>query len=146
MKNTLRTICIILIVSLLLAMPAYAETMTETRGSAFFDSYGTALEKTSSTSFRIWFDVDANLATMDVLGVSEITVYRSKDQQNWTTIRTYTMGIYPEMVDQNTSSHAGFVTHQYARAGYYYTAYVTFYAQNSTGIGERYVYTQIIQM
>ena len=146
MKNTLRTICIILTVSLLLAMPAYAESTAEQRGSIFFDSYGTALEKTSSTSFRIWFDVDANLATMDVLGVSEIIVYRSKDQQNWTRMRIYTMGVYPEMVDQNTSSHAGYVTHQYATSGYYYTAYVTFYARNSAGIGERYVYTQIIKM
>ncbi len=146
MKNTLRTICVILIVSLLLAIPAGAESTTETRGSAFFAAYSVALEKTSSTSFRIWFEVDANLATMDVLGVSEITVYRSKDQQNWTTIRTYTMGVYPEMVDQNTSSHGGYVTHQYARAGYYYRAYVTFYAQNSTGIGERYVYTGILSM
>ncbi len=30
--------------------------------------------------------------------------------------------------------------------GYYYTAYITFYAKDSRGIGERYVYTEIIKM
>ena len=35
------------------------------------------------------------------------------------------------MVDQNTSSYAGYVTYSGASSGYYYTAYVTFYAKNS---------------
>lgn len=146
MKNTLRTICMILVLSLVLAMPAYADSTVEPRGSAFFGSYGTDLYKASSTSFEIWFDVDSNVATMDVLGVSEIIVYRSADQQSWTEMRTYDMEDYPEMVDDNTASHAGYVTYNYATPGYYYTAYITFYAKNSTGIGERDVYTEILRM
>ncbi len=146
MKKTLRTICMILVLSLVLAMPAYAESTVEPRGSAFFGSYSTDLYKTSSSSFQIWFDVDANVATMDVLGVSEIIVYRSPDQQSWTKMRTYTMDIYSQMVAQNTTSHGGYVTYYYATAGYYYRAYITFYAKNSTGIGERYVYTEILRM
>lgn len=146
MKKTLRTICIILVLSLVSAMPAYAESTVEPRGSAFFGSYSTDLYKTSSSSFQIWFDVVANVATMDVLGVSEIIVYRSADQQSWTKMRTYTMENYSQMVDQNTSYHGGYVTYNYATTGYYYRAYITFYAKNSTGIGERDVYTEILRM
>ncbi len=146
MKKILRIICIVIVLSLVLAIPAYAESTVESRGSAFFGSYATDLYKTSSSSFQIWFDVDANVATMDVLGVSEIIVYRSADQQSWTKMRTYTMENYPQMVAQNTTSHIDYVTYNYATTGYYYTAYITFYAKNSTGIGERYVYTEILRM
>ena len=83
---------------------------------------------------------------MDVLGVSEIILYRSADQQSWTRMRTYRMGTYPQMVAYNTTSHDGYVAYTSATAGYYYTAYITFYAKNSTGIGERYVYTEILRM
>ena len=146
MKKFTRFAAIILVLSLVLAIPAYAESTVEPRGSAFFASYGTDLYKTSSSSFQIWFDVTANAATMDVLGVSEIIVYRSADQQSWTKMRTYDMEDYPQMVRQNTTAHIDYVTYNYATTGYYYTARITFYAKNSTGIGERDVYTEIIRM
>lgn len=146
MKKTLRYICIILILSMISAIPAYAQTVAEPRGSIFFASYGTDLEKTSSRYFRIWFDVTANAAVMDVLGVSEIIVYRSADMQSWTQMKTFTIEDYPWMVDYNTGSYINYVTYNSATPGYYYTAYITFYAQDSRGIGERYVYTEILQM
>lgn len=147
MKKLVRFVCMILVCCLLFAVPAQAASVVEPRASAFFSSYGTDLYKTSSSSFQIWFDVVANAGkTMQVLGVSEIIVYRSADQQSWTKMRTYTMDNYPEMVDQNTEDHIGYVTYNYATPGYYYTAYITFYAKNSTGIGERYVYTEILRM
>ena len=147
MKKLVRFVCVILVCGLLFAVPAQAAEAVEPRASYFFSSYGTDLYKTSSSSFQIWFDVTANAGTsMQVLGVSEIIVYRSADQQSWTKMRTYTMDNYPEMVDQNTVDHVGYVTYNYATTGYYYTAYITFYAKNSTGIGERYVYTEILRM
>lgn len=146
MKKFTRFICLALVLCVFLAIPAQAQSTVEPRGSAFFSAYGTDLYKASSTSFEIWFDVDSNVATMDVLGVSEIIVYRSADQQSWTEMRIYDMEDYPEMVDDNTASHAGYVTYNYATPGYYYRAYITFYAKNSTGIGERYVYTEILRM
>ena len=146
MKKLIRFVCLILVCALFFAVPAQATETAEPRASAFFSSYSTDLYKTSSSSFQIWFDVVSNVATMDVLGASEIVVYRSADQQSWTKMRTYTMGNYPEMVDQNTTFHGGYVTYNYATTGYYYRAYITFYAKNSTGIGERYVYTEILRM
>ena len=147
MKKLVRVFCMILVCSLLFAVPAQAAETAEPRASAFFATYGTDLYKTSSSSFQIWFDVMANAGnTMQVLGVSEIIVYRSADQQSWTKMRTYTMDNYPQMVDQDTTYHADYVTYNYATTGYYYRAYITFYAKNSTGIGERYVYTEILRM
>lgn len=146
MKKLVRVICMMLVCSLLFAVPAQAASV-ESRESAFFSYYGTDLYKTSSSSFQIWFDVTANAwVSMQVLGVSEIIVYRSADQQSWTKMRTYTMDSYSQMVAQNTQSHDGYVTYNYATTGYYYTARITFYAKNSTGIGERDVYTEIIRM
>ena len=146
MKRLVRFVCIVLAFSLFLAIPSYAESPAEPRGSAFFAAYSTDLAKFSSTSFNIWFDVDANAAQMDVIGVSEIIVYQSADQQNWTQTRTFYMEDWPEMIDTNTASHVGHIRYNYATPGYYYTAYITFYAKNSTGIGERYVYTEILKM
>lgn len=147
MKKLSRFVCIILIISIFLAIPAYAQSCVESRASAFFASYGTDLYKTSSTSFQIWFDVDTNAGTiMDELGVSEIIVYRSADQQTWTKMKTYVPDNYPAMLDYDTFSYADCVTYYNAVPGYYYRAYITFYAKNSSGIGERYVYTEILKM
>ncbi len=146
MKQFMRFVCIALALSLFLVIPTFAETATEPRGSAFFSSYGTDLYKASSTSFEIWFDVDSNLAMLDVIGVSEIIVYRSADQQSWTEMRTYDMEDYPEMTDTYAYTHTGYVTYDNAIPGYYYTAYVCFYAKDYRGVGERDVYTEILRM
>ena len=147
MKKTVRFICMILVCSLLLAVPVQAESIVEPRASSFFSSYGTDLYKTSSTSFQIWFDVVANAGSSpQVLGVSEILLYKSADQQSWQQIKMYSMNAYASMVAYNTSSHGGYVSYNFATPGYYYTAYITFYAKNSSGIGERYVYTEILKM
>ena len=146
MKKITRFICMVLILSMFLVIPAYAQSAAEPRGSAFFASYGTDLYKTGTRTFQIWFDVDANAAIMDKLGVSEIIVYRSADGQSWSQMRRYDMEDYSQMIAYNTTSHIDYVTYDYATPGYYYTAYITFYAKNSTGIGERDVYTEIIRM
>ncbi len=146
MRKLIHIVSIILVISLTLAIPAYAENTVSPKGSAFFGSYGTDLYETSATSFQIWFDVDANAATMQELGVSEIVLYRSADRQSWSQIKLYQKGVYPQMIEYNTGSHAGYVPYNFATSGYYYRARVTFYAKNSTGIGERDVYTEIIKM
>ena len=146
MKRSLRILSLILALSLLLASPANAAASAEPRGSAFFSAYGTTLHKVSSNTFEIWFDVIANAAVMQEIGVSVIEVYRSPDQQTWTKMKTYEMEDYPQMIDDDTAFHTGYVTYNIATPGYYYRACVVFYAKNSTGVGERFVYTQIIQM
>ena len=146
MKKFMRFMCMALALSLVLAMPAYAENNAGARGSIFFSSYATDLEKVSSTSFLIWFDVDSNAVMLDVLGVSEIIVYRSTDQQTWKEMKVYEPDDFPEMTSTNAFYHTGYVTYSYATPGCYYRAYITFYAEDSRGVGERYVYTEILRL
>lgn len=146
MKKLVRVTCMLLVCSLLVAVPARAESAVEPRASYFFSSYGTDLYKTSSSSFQIWFDVVSNVVTMDELGVSEIVLYRSADLESWSKMRTYTVEYHPQMIAYNTTSHGGYVTYNYGTTGYYYRARVTFYAKNSIGIGEKDVYTEILGM
>ena len=146
MKKSVRVLCLILTLSLLMAFPVHAESNTEPRASAVFSSYWTFLYKTSSTSFEVWFDVDANAAFMQEIGASIIEVYESTDQQNWTRVKVYEKADYPTMIDYNTSSHTSHVTYDDAISGRYYTACVTYYAKNSNGVGEKEIYTSIMQM
>lgn len=146
MKKSVRVICMLLVLSMVFMVPVYADSRVNPRGSAFFAAYGAYLYKTSSTSFEVWFDVDANAAIMDEIGASLIEVYRSLDGTNWTLMKTYEKEDYPEMTDTNTGGHVACVTYNGATPGYQYTAYVEFYARNSTGTGYRDVYTYVLQM
>mgnify|MGYP003294237059 CR=1 FL=1 len=147
MKKSVRVLCLMLTLSLLMAFPVHAESNAEPRGSAFFSSYWTFLHKTSSTSFEVWFDVESNAAVMQEIGASMVEVYESPNGENdWTKVKTYEKADYPSMIDYNTGSHTSYVTYSNAISGRYYTACVTYYAKNSTGIGERFIYTEIMQM
>lgn len=141
MKRFLRYVCAVMAVVLLLAVPAHAEEAAP-RASSFFMSYDSSLYKATYRNIEIWFDVVA-VEGMDELGVSSIKVQRSPDGSTWTTMKTYTPDRYPEMICENTSFHADYVTYV-GTPGFYYRAYVTFYAKNSTGFGERYQYSETI--
>ena len=146
MKKCMRIICVILVLSMTLVFPVYADSDIKPRGSMFFAAYGASLEKTSSTSFEVWFDVDSNAAWMDEIGTSLIEVYRSPDEESWTLMKTYEMEDYPEMIDTDTSSHTGCVAYNYATPGYHYMAFVQFYARDSRGVGETGIYTYVLHM
>ena len=145
MKKSIKFVCLILVLNLLLTFPVHAASEADPRGSAFFSAYGAALYKLSPTAFEIWFDVDSNAAVMQEIGVSLIEVYQSYDGEHWTLLKTYEKEDYPQMIDYNTGSHTGYVTYTNAAPGYYYYACVTFYAKNSYGIGENFIYTEIIR-
>ena len=146
MNKCTRFICLLLAMCLIVAVPVSAEMVTEPRASAYFAIHNTFLYKTSTGSFEIWFDVTANATTMQILGVSSIEVDRSPDGVNWSLVRTYDAEDYSEMLCENTGSHAGYVTYNYATPGYYYRAYVTFYAKNSSGSAKLFRYTATIQL
>ena len=145
MKKFTRFICWILAISSLMTLSVLAQTGVESRASDFFAAHDTYLEKISENRFKIWFDVTGT-DIMQILGVCEIEVDRSPDGANWELIATYEKAFYPAMVASNTCSHASYITYSNATPGYYYRAYVTFYAKNSTGTGKRFRYTATLQM
>ena len=142
MKRFSRLICMMLAVVMLLAVPAAAAENAEPRASSFFGSTDVYLYKTSSTQFQAWFEVSA-LYPMDKVGASEIKIQESSDDENWTTVKTYTMDSYSNLICENSGAHASYVTYT-GTTGKYYRAKITLYAENSTGFGERIRYTSSI--
>lgn len=144
MNRFFRGVCMVLAVVIALAIPAAATETATPYASNFFAASSTYLYKTSSTTFEVWFDIDA-VGTMQKLGASEIRVQRSSDNVNWTTVRTYTDDLYPHLMDTNSRTHDGYVTYT-GSTGYYYRAFVIYYAENSSGYGEAYRYTASLKL
>lgn len=148
MRKYIRMICVVLVVCLVFAFPVSAESGSQSRASLYFAAHDCYLYKIDSSTFEIWFDVTATASALplQVLGVSSVEVDRSPDGVNWSLIRTYDAEDYPQMLCENTGTHDGYITYRYATPGYYYRAYITFYAKNSSGSGKLYRYTATLQM
>lgn len=139
MKQFIKCICLVLSLVMLLAVPAQA---ADARSSSFFARSSVYLYETSSTTFQAWFDV-TGMRTMDKIGAKEIKIQRSSDNENWTTMKTYSMADYPSLICENTAAHSACVTYT-GTSGYYYRAYITLYAKDSTGTGTWTRYTSSI--
>lgn len=140
MKRLIKSVCFFMAAVMLFTTTAFA---AESRASNFFMMTSTYLERVSSSKIEIWFDVTA-VGRMEELGVQKIKLQRSTDRSNWTTIKTYNMDDYSQMICTNTAAHADCVTYSSASSSYYYRAYVEFYAKNSSGTGVYHVYTATI--
>ena len=141
MKRFLRLVCLLVVFATLAAVPTYAQEQT-TRASDYLSGYRAYCSKNSSTSLSVSFQV-IGTGVMDEIGMNTVKVQYSSDQVNWTTARVFKKGLYPEMVDHNTSAHAGDL-YAIVPDGRYYRAYVEFYAAKGNGSAERYYYTEII--
>ena len=144
MKRFLRLICLFLACATICSIPAYA-TENTARGSDYFMCRSCYLWKTSSTQFQVWFDVTA-MSGMDELGASTIKVQRSADGETWEDMQTYRKANYSNMICEDTARHASYVTYSGAQPGYYYRAYVCFYAKKGNGSAEYSSYTSGITM
>ena len=133
MKRFLKCICLLLSLTMLLSIPAHAVEADNTRASNYFGASAVYLYKTSSTSFQAWFEVTC-VRTMDKVGAKEIKIQRSSDNETWTTVATYSMNNYSNLICQNALGHVGCVNYT-GTSGYYYRAYYKLYAQDETGTG-----------
>ena len=141
MKKMIRVLSVVISVVLIIALPVQA-TEANTYSSVFFASYDSFLRNPSGNMLRMWFDVVGNGA-MDKIGVESIELDRSSDGINWTTIRTFYAEDHPQMICENTGIAYDYVAYAVSY-GYYYRAYVTFYAENSRGFGNVYDYSETI--
>ena len=133
MKRFNKFICLLLVCVMMFSTTALAAETAESRASSFFSASSVYFWNTSGRNYQIWFDVTAT-GTMQKLGASEITVQRSTDNSNWTTVKTYNMADYSQMISTNTSRAINYVSYT-ATAGYSYRAIVYLYAKNSSGEG-----------
>lgn len=141
MKRVIRLICVLIVIAMIIAIPAYAEDLSQ-KASGFFSAYRAYCYAASSTSIEINFTV-IGVGVMQEIGASQIQVQQSSDQTNWTTVRTFSRGNDANMISTNTGFHGATLSCD-VDSGYYYRALVTFYAKNSSGYGEKYYYTEII--
>lgn len=144
MKRFTQFICLLLVISTIMIIPAYAVEEVTPRGSNYFASRLAYLYKTTSTQFQVWIEV-TSMSTMDELGASSITVQRSSDNSNWTDMKTYTKESYTQLIGKNTANHEAYVTYT-GTSGYYYRAKIWFYAKNSSGTAEYSYTTASIQL
>lgn len=145
MKRLIKTICIIMAAVLLFAIPVGAQAPATPFASTFFAHDRTWLEKNSSVQIKINFEVIA-VGTMDELGVNYIKIQRSQNGTNWETMKEYYPYIYTKMIGYDILSLSDYVTYT-GTPGWYYRAYVVFYAKNySGGIAEVTQYSEIFQL
>ena len=144
MKRFVKCICLFLVLVMALTTTAFAAESVMPRASNYFMRYTAYLYQVTSTKFEVWFSVSA-VEGMDELGVRTLKVQRSSDGTDWTTMKTFTREDYPELICEDTSMHSTCVSYTGTR-GYYYRAYVEFYAKNSSGTGIYTYYTAAIQL
>lgn len=138
MKRFVRLVCVLVVFSVLIAIPAYAEEQS-TRASSFFSAYRAYCTKTSTTSLSVYFQV-IGVGIMDELGASQIKVQKSSDGENWTTVKTFSKASNSGLIDDDTGYHSATVSCTIS-SGYYYRAVVTLYGKNSAGTGYKTYYT-----
>lgn len=145
MKRFVRCVCLTLVLAMFFTTTAFATEAITPRASDYFSRFGGYLSLTSGTNFGICFDVTAT-GTMTQLGAISVKVQRSADgSSGWTTMKTFNRSSYPQMIAENTGRHAATLMYT-GTAGYYYRAYITFYAKNSSGIGQYTYYTSAIRV
>ena len=134
MRNFTKYTCLFLALVMLLTIPVQAVEADNSRASNYFGSSAVYLYKTTDTSFQAWFDVTC-MRTMDKVGAKEIKIQRSSDNENWTTVATYSMDdYYSILIKEDRVTHVGCINYTGTR-GYYYRAYYKLYAQDETGTG-----------
>lgn len=141
MKKLIRLLCITISILMLFVMPISA-TEGSTYSNLFISSYDSFITNPGGNMLRIWFDVVGNGA-MDKIGVECIELDRSSDGVNWTTIRSFWPEDHPQMIRENTGITYDFISYAVSY-GYYYRAYVVFYAEDSRGFGNEYDYSETI--
>lgn len=137
MKRFTQLVSLVLILSVVLVNPVFAQEST-TWQSGYFGSSAAYLHPTTGTAFRIWIEVEA-VGMMDKLGASEIILQKSSNNSTWTDVKTYSKTVYQNLVASNAFAHEAYVTYT-GTSGNYYRAKVWFYAERGNGTAE-YSYT-----
>lgn len=143
MKRFINIVCVLMALVCFLSVPVFADEGS-TYSSVFFAAYDSFLRNPSGTIIRIWFDVMGN-GTMDEIGASTIVVEQSSDGVQWTAVKTFLKEDYPRMIATDTAFGYNYVVYS-GYSGYYYRAYVEFYAKNSRGTGYISDYSEVIYL
>lgn len=134
----LNIVALILIVACVLPVSAVA---VEPRASNYLISYSGYTYPAGWGKIQVWFEVDGT-NYMDEIGSLEIWLYESKDNENWTWIKTFEHQDYSDMLGYNDYTHAGHVEYN-GTIGRYYKAYVCVWAGKNGEGDARYFWTNV---
>lgn len=142
-KATIRIISLLLILSLVIPLPVFANSNFENapRASYYLDSYNTYLYRKSLGRIQVWFTV-TGVSYMDEIGTLTIRIYESTDNENWTWVQTYKQASTAGMLGYDKIYHSGHVEYD-GTVGRYYKAYVTIWAGKDGDGDTRYMWTDV---
>ena len=144
MKRFCRCASFILAIVLFISTPAFAAESVTPKSSNFFMCSSTYLVKITEKQFKAYFEITA-VGTMDELGARTVTIQRSKDGENWTSMKTYSSDDYENMIATNTVNHCSYFTYT-GTVGYSYRAKVIYYAKTGNNIGEVIEYSETLTL
>ena len=136
MRLAVKMISLLLVIILVLPLSSMA---VESRSSLYLHSYSAYLYPPGWGKIQIWFEVDGT-NFMDEIGALEIQLYESKDNENWTWIKTFDYTDYSSMLGYNNYYHDGYVEYN-GTIGRYYKAYVCIWAGKDGDGDTRYFWT-----
>lgn len=146
MKRFFCVIAILLIISLLpFGVIATVQEEASTYASAFISETTCYVYSVDTDTFGVWFDIVGKYK-MDAIGASSVQIQRSATgTSSWTTVKTFSSSAYSNLLSYNTVFHGDSVTHT-GTQGYYYRAYVVFYAEKDGNTGRYASYTDVIHL
>lgn len=121
----------ILLVVIALVCPINAKAV-EPRASDYLHMYSAYIYPAGWGKVQVWFSVDGT-GYMDEIGALEIQLYESKDNENWTWVKTFDFQDYSDMLEYNDYTYTSHVEYN-GTIGRYYKAYVCIWAgKNGAG-------------
>ena len=134
----IRMISILLVLVFIVPVNAAA---VEPRASYYLDAYSAYVYPAGWGKIQVWFSVDGT-NDMDEIGALEIYLYESKDNENWTWVKTFEHQDYSDMLGYNNYYHDGHVEYN-GTLGRYYKAYVCVWAGKDGAGDTRYFWTNV---
>ena len=111
----------------------------EPRASDYLEAYSAYLYPAGWGKIQVWFNVDGT-NDMDEIGTLAIYLYESKDNENWTLVKTFLHEDYSDMLEYNNYYHTGHVEYS-GTIGRYYKAYICVWAGKNGDGDTRYFWT-----
>ena len=134
----IRIVSVLLVFAVVFPIGAVA---VEPRASYYLDAYGAYIYPAGWGKVQVWFDV-IGVGDMDEIGALEIQIYESRDNENWTWVKTYQFSDYPDMLGYNNYCHDGHIEYN-GTIGRYYKAYMCVWAGKDGDGDTRYFWTNI---
>lgn len=133
---TIKLIAILLLIVMLCPVEALA---AESRASSYLSSYSAYVYRAGWGKVQVWIDVQGT-NVMDEIGALEIQLYESRDNENWTWVKTFDYTDYSDMLGYNDYLHVGHIEYG-GTIGRYYKAYVCVWAGKNGAGDTRYFWT-----